>query len=253
VRTLHGTALAEAWFNGVRGRSPKRLLLHTYFYLSECVADVRADVVVAVSDDTRRYYPRVDLVIPNGIDLAAWAPDGSPKSTSPSILFVGEVDSRKRGRLVLDVFARVVRTAVPGAQLWLVSPDRVDAPGVHWKGRVSDAALHDLMRRAWIMCLPSAYEGFGRPYAEALAAGTVAVATPNPGAREVLEDGRIGVIAADDALGDALVRLLRNPTERAAFEQRGLERARAFAWDRVAAAYEDAYTLAVSRRAGGHA
>jgi glycosyltransferase involved in cell wall biosynthesis len=253
VRTLHGTALAEAWFNGVRGRSPKRLFLHTYFYLSECVADLRADVVVAVSEDTRRYYPRVDRVIPNGIDLDAWAPDGSPKSAAPSILFVGEVDSRKRGRLVLDAFGRDVRPEVPDAQLWVVSPDPVEAPGVHWKGRVPDSELQTLMRQAWIMCLPSAYEGFGRPYAEALAAGTVAVATPNPGAREVLEDGRGGLIVPDASLGTALVRLLRDPLARQPFERRGLERARSFSWETVAASYEDAYELAISRRRARHA
>jgi hypothetical protein len=38
VRTMHGTALAEAWFNGIKGRSPKRLLLHLVFYLSEVIA-----------------------------------------------------------------------------------------------------------------------------------------------------------------------------------------------------------------------
>jgi glycosyltransferase involved in cell wall biosynthesis len=252
VRTLHGTALAEAWFNGVRQLSPRLLALHSYFYLGECVADVRADVVVAVSRHTTRFYPRVDVVIPNGIDVAAWAPDGSSKSPAPSILFIGEVDSRKRGRMLVDAFSQRVRAQISDAQLWLVSPDRVDGPGIEWKGRVGDGALRALMRRAWIMCLPSAYEGFGRPYAEALAAGTAVVATSNPGAREVLDDGRYGVIAPDDQLGDALVRVLSHADERAAFERSGLERAKAFDWPAVAAAYERAYALAIERAPRRH-
>lgn len=248
VRTLHGTALAEAWFNGWRAGSPKRLALHTYFYAAECLADLRAEAVVAVSAHTAHFYPRVHDVIPNGIDLEAWAPDGSPKSDSPSILFVGEVDSRKRGRMLVDLFTRDVRSAVPSAQLWLVSPDRVDAPGVEWQGRVDDAALQQLMRRAWIMCLPSAYEGFGRPYAEAMAAGTAVVATNNPGAREVLQEGRAGVIARDDYLGAALARLLLHPQERIALEARGLARARDFGWSVVADAYERVYERVLARR-----
>jgi phosphatidylinositol alpha-mannosyltransferase len=191
-------------------------------------------------------------VIPNGIDVAAWAPDGSPKSPAPSILFVGEVDSRKRGRMLVDAFAQRVRAQIPNAQLWLVSPDRLEGAGIEWKGRVDDGALRALMRRAWIMCLPSAYEGFGRPYAEALAAGTTAVATTNPGAREVLEDGRYGVIVPDGQLGDALVRLLSHADERAEFERRGLERAQAFDWMIVAAEYERAYALAIERSPRRH-
>ena len=247
VRTMHGTALAEAWFNGVRGGSPKRLALHTYFYLLECLAVLRADAVVTVSRHAGRFYPGAQTVIPNGIDLAALSPDGSPKSARPSILFIGEVDSRKRGRLLVDTYLRDVRTAIADAELWLVSPDRVEGPGITWHGVVDDAALARLLRQAWIMCLPSAYEGFGRPYAEALAAGTTVVASPNPGARDVLEDGKDGVLARDDDLAAALIRVLSNPAERAGLERRGLERAKAFGWDTVAAAYERVYDAVIEQ------
>jgi phosphatidylinositol alpha-mannosyltransferase len=255
VRTLHGTALAEAWFNGVVHPSPKRLALHLYFYVNEWIADVRADVVTAVSRHTTRFYPRVDAVIPNGIDVAAWAPDGTPKSPAPSILFLGEVDSRKRGRLLLETFASVVRPRVPDAQLWMVSPDqpaRTDASGIEWKGSLDSAALRRAMREAWVMCLPSAYEGFGRPYAEALAAGTAVVATPNPGAAEVLDNGRYGVIARDAELGDALATMLTAHERRAEFARQGLERARAFDWMTVAAEYERMYALAMERSRRRH-
>jgi glycosyltransferase involved in cell wall biosynthesis len=252
VRTMHGTALAEAWFNGVQQPSPKRLAMHTYFYLAECLADLRADAVVTVSKHTSHFYPRAHVVIPNGIDLRQWAPNGTPKSPQPTILFVGEVESRKRGRFLLEVFARQVRPRIGDAQLWIVSPDRVEGVGVEWHGSVSDQALQDLMRRAWVMCLPSAYEGFGRPYLEAMAAGTAVVATPNPGAREVLEDGRVGVLAGDADLGAVLVRVLLDPAEREEWVHRGLERARAFDWDAVAAAYERVYddVIARARRPG---
>lgn len=246
VRTMHGTALAEAWFNGVRAGSPKRMLLHLYFYAMELVADLRADRVVAVSAGTGRFYPRMHAVIPNGIDLARFAAAAMAitKSEVPSILFIGELDSRKRGRWLVDVFIREVRPRVPAAELWLVSPDRAAASpsdGVVQCGTPDDASLAALLARAWVMCLPSAYEGFGRPYAEAMAAGTVAAATPNPGADDVLDQGRAGVIAKDGVLGQALAGVLTDAQARDRFIAIGRQRAQAYAWPRVAEAYERVY------------
>ena len=43
-----------------------------------------------------------------------------------------------------------------------------------------------------------------------MASGTAVVATPNPGAREVLGDGRYGRLSDEDGLGTALVDLLRD-------------------------------------------
>lgn len=245
VRTLHGTALAEAWFNGVRGRSPKRLVLHLWFFLCETIAAWRADAVVGVSAHTLRFAPRHGQVIPNGIDVAALAPDETPKSGHPTVLFIGEVDSRKRGRLLISAMAEV-RRALPSAELWLVGPEATAAPGCrHW-GRVDDATLRDLLRRAWVMCLPSAYEGFGRPYAEAMAAGTAVVASPNPGAREVLRDGAFGVIARDEELPQALVRILESPDERNRLIRAAHAEAARYDWDVVAAQYERVYREVVA-------
>lgn len=250
VRTMHGTALAEAWFNGVVGRSAKRGVMHLWFYANEWIAAARADALVVVSTSTLRWYPGRGTVIPNGVDVGALAPDGTPKSTQPSVLFVGQVDSRKRGRLLIAAMQEV-RRQVPEAELWIVGADRpgsIVEPGVQVLGPLSDVDLRHRLRAAWVMCLPSAYEGFGRPYVEALAAGTTAVATPNPGAREVLGDGRWGVITSEDALASTLVRLLRAPEERAAFESAGRVEAARYDWDVVAAAYERVYAEVRERR-----
>ena len=254
VRTMHGTALAEAWFNGLRAGSAKRFFLHLYFYAMECLADLRADRVVAVSAGTGRFYPRMHAVIPNGIDVARYteAAKATAKSPAPSILFIGELDSRKRGRWLVEVFARAVRPRVPGVELWLVSPDRpgiAAGEGVVHCGTPDDVALAVLLSRAWVMCLPSAYEGFGRPYAEAMAAGTVAAATPNPGAKDVLDDGRAGVMVGDAALGDALVAILGDADARARLVAIGHERVQAYAWPRVAEAYERMYGAVLRARA----
>ena len=250
VRTMHGTALAEAWFNGVIGRSPKRAAMHLWFYVNEWVAAVRSDALVGVSASTLTWYPRRGTVIPNGINVAALRPDGTPKSAYPSVLFVGQVDSRKRGRLLIAAMQEV-RAQVPEARLWIVGADRpgsIQAPGVDVLGPVADAELRQRLREAWVMCLPSAYEGFGRPYVEAMAAGTTVVATPNPGAREVLDGGRCGVIVDDHALADALVRVLTSSEDRARYVAAGLAQAARYDWDVVAGAYEQVYAQVLERR-----
>ena len=139
------------------------------------------------------------------------------------------------------------RTAVPDAELWLVCPEPVREEGVRWLGKVSPADLVRLYRRAWVYCMPSSYEGFGRPYAEALASGTPVVATPNPGAVEVLGGGAYGEIVADADLGAALCRLLRQPDLRDRLSRRGRERAWDFAWDRVVEQYERLYEAILRR------
>lgn len=255
VRTIHGTALAEAWFNGVRAGSLKRTALHAWFYLMELIADLRADAVIGVSADTGRFYPRFHGTIPNGVDLERFrrAAARAAKSDVPSVVFVGELDSRKRGHRLVEVFRREIRSRVPDAELWLVSPDRPrggETGGVRHLGPLDDETLAMVIAHAWVLALPSAYEGFGRPYAEAMAAGTVAAATPNPGARDVLDDGRAGVLADDAAFGPAVAALLGDATARAAFHTIGRERVARFDWSRVAEAYEAVYERVIQARGG---
>jgi len=256
VRTLHGSSLSEAWFNGIRAGSPKRFALHFYFYLMELVADARAARVAGVSAGTGRHFPRMHAVIPNGIHVARFADASriSTKSTAPSIIFIGELASRKRGLFLVDVFLEDVRTRVPGAELWLVSPDRArradasPANGVHHLGALDDATLAARLASAWVMCLPSAYEGFGRPYAEAMAAGTVAASTPNPGAIDVLDAGRAGVLASDRDLGKSLCAVLVDAAARERFTAAGRARAAQYDWTAVASRYEALYEEAIQLR-----
>src|SRR5207344_2723932 len=99
----------------------------------------------------------------NGVEVERFAAAGkaATKSAAPSIIFIGELASRKRGTFMIDVFLNDVRSRVPAAELWLVSPDqpeRADATpanGVHHLGTLSDAELATRLASAWVMCLPS--------------------------------------------------------------------------------------------------
>jgi glycosyltransferase involved in cell wall biosynthesis len=75
-----------------------------------------------------------------------------------------------------------------------------------------------------------------------MAAGTSVVASPNPGAQEVLAEGKYGLIAKDTELGHQLNRLLSDEQLRRAYIEKGLIRAHEFSWEQVINKYENLYT-----------
>jgi phosphatidyl-myo-inositol alpha-mannosyltransferase len=239
VRTFHGSALLES----LTATSLKRRVDQALIFGLELLAGRLADARYGVGLDSRVLY-RADGVLQLGVDPPA---QERRPSRAPSILFIGTWDGRKRGRLLHEVFARVVRPRFPDAELWMVSDHCEPAPGVTWHPRPSDAEVQALLREAWAFCLPSSYEGFGIPYLEALAWGVPVVATPNPGAEDVLRAGAAGRIVEPDALGEALVAVLGDADLRARLATAGRARAADFAWDAVCERYEAAYALARDR------
>lgn len=244
VRTLSGSALAEAMH-------ARRLVTRVFFlsiYPLEVLGAARATRTVMISGVSQRHFPFIrPPIIPQGIPDTFFRRDVK-KSEVPSILFVGHrLRDRNRASLLLEVFHRVIRPVIPMAELWLVSDDRVDGPGVsHFSGLPTDA-LADLYQQAWVFCLPCSYTGFGRPYAEAMASGTPVVTTPNPGAVEVLDHGRYGIITPASNLGETLLELLRDPDRRKELASVALLRAEDFRWDKVAAQYEELYARALGQ------
>jgi len=241
VRTMHGSCFSEAvHIHGLKERARMALL-----GVSEVAATMVADETALVSRNTARWFPWVHRVIPNGVDTSRFHP--AAKESVPTIVFVGTYHQRKRGRLLMEIFAEQIQPEVPDAQLWMICDDAPRAPGVEVLGRLADDELADRYRRAWVFCLPSTYEGFGVPYVEAMASGTPVVATPNPGAREVLANGRFGSIVGDEQIGATLVDLLGDGARRQDLARRGLERASDYDWDVVASAYEDLYAEILAR------
>lgn len=246
IRTMHGSCFEEARY--VPGAKEKLRML--VLGVSELVATFVADTTVTVSPQTRRWMPWVRLVIPNGVDTRRFHPDPAARAAAPTVLFVGTWHNRKRGELLARQFVRDVVPSVPDARLEMVCRDAPDDPGtgVVVLGALSDDELAAAYRRAWVFSLPSEYEGFGIPYAEAMASGVPVVATPNIGARYVTEEGRAGVLVAPSQLGVALRRMLmQSPQDRAALSQLSLDRSREFSLSRVVDRYEQLYRARARR------
>lgn len=248
VRTMTGSCFSEA----MRIKGAKERLRMLLLGLTEVIGSLRADHTVAISSNTRTFYPWIRTVIPCGVDLDLF--HSGPKESTPTILFVGTYSQRKRGKLLMEVFAREVRPSIPEAQLWMVCEDAPTAPGVSILGRLSDLELADRYRRAWVFCLPSTYEGFGVPYIEAIASGTAVVATPNPGAREILVEGELGRIVDDHDLGKVLIALLGDPTVLERMASKAAAVKDKYGWSDIAEAYECVFDAVIGKpgRAGAY-
>jgi glycosyltransferase involved in cell wall biosynthesis len=243
IRTFYGSAKDEA---GSAVTLRRRVYQSLTAVLEQRGAQV-ADVNVGISEATRARIPAVSAVVPCGVDVRLFRP--GPKADKPAVLFVGTSGGRKRGAFLADIFTRQVRPRFPEAELWAVTERPLEGDGIVNFGKAPLAKLTGLFRRAWVFCLPSTYEGFGVPYIEAMASGTAVVASPNPGACEVLCEGAFGVLAEDGRLGANINDLLGDAAKREAYAAKGLVRAEDFTWERVAGRYEQLYSALTARRA----
>lgn len=234
IRVMHGSALDEARSATSFGRRA----MQSGVFLQELLTARLQRGTVGVSENTCRSNRFVTRVIPDGIDLEMFSPRESERSQVPSILFVGTMSGRKRGSWLLEQFQRYIKPQFPDAELDIVSPPGEPSPGVRYHTGISRSALMSLYRRAWVYASPSTYEGFGLPYVEALACGTPVVATPNPGSREVLADGRYGCLVDDRDFATTISELLSDQDRRTRLAENGFQRAAEFDIRLSAAAYE---------------
>jgi phosphatidyl-myo-inositol alpha-mannosyltransferase len=246
VRVMHGSALGEA----LSADSPWRFLLQLGVYCQELITGLFQRNCVAVSQNTRSYNPFIRHVISNGVDLSVFYPVPECKTPEPSVAYVGVLGGRKRGMLLLKWFAREVLVRHPTAKLMVVGDSGPRIPGVIFLTGVSDTELAAVYRRAWVYASPSTYEGFGLPSLEAMASGTPVVATPNPGSRELLGDGRYGLLVQDGEFGMTLAELLADSEARQRLARLGLDRAQDYSLKLTIDRYEALLSEVCNRNLG---
>ncbi|MET9516494.1 glycosyltransferase family 4 protein [Streptomyces sp. NPDC002994] len=197
-------------------------------------------------------------VVHIGADTGLWSPDASVAEIPGRIVTTSSADVPLKGLVHLVEALAKLRTEQPDAHLVVVGKRAEDGPvaqaieryglqgAVEFVKGISDQELVDLVRSAQISCVPSLYEGFSLPAAEAMATGTPLVATTGGAIPEVAgTDGEtcLAVPPGDaGALAAALGRLLGDPELRrrlgAAGRNRVLER---FTWAKAAQGTADLY------------
>jgi len=201
-------------------------------------------------------------------DRRAAAAVPAAASATIEVLHVGSVAERKRIDVLLACCAEL-RLKVPGLRLVRVGDPLTAAQARTMRSlglestvvsipAVDDEMLAALYRRAALLLMPSAREGFGLPVVEAMACGTPVVASDLPVLREIggrsVEYCPVGDIGAWShaiaALLDERIHALEHWTARRA---QGVSWARRYSWsqftDHMASIYLDLAGVArVSRR-----
>lgn len=205
-------------------------------------------------------------VVHIGADTDLWSPDPSVAEVPGRIVTTSSADVPLKGLVHLVEALAKLRTENPQAHLVVVGKRAEDGPvaqaieryglqdAVRFVKGISDAELVDLVRSAEIACVPSLYEGFSLPAAEAMATGTPLVATTGGAIPEVAgPDGEtcLAVRPADaGALAAALARLLGDPWLRARLGAAGRARVLArFTWKQAAIGTAELYRQAIAARA----
>ncbi|MEU5164139.1 glycosyltransferase family 4 protein [Streptomyces sp. NPDC020875] len=207
-------------------------------------------------------------VVHIGADTRLFSPDPAVPEVPGRIVTTSSADVPLKGLVYLVEALAELRTEHPGAHLVVVGKRAEDGPvaraieryglggAVEFVKGVSDAELVDLVRGAQIACVPSLYEGFSLPAAEAMATGTPLVATTGGAIPEVAGDDGVTCLAVPPgdagALAAALGRLLADPGLRARLGAAGRERVlERFTWARAAAGTVELYRAAIDRAAAG--
>ncbi len=118
---------------------------------------------------------------------------------------------------------------------------------VHFTGRIENEEFADYYAKSTIAVVPSLYEGFGIPAAEAMASGVPLISTSGGALPEVVGDAGIIVPPANTkALANAIVHLLNSPEERKKYAQAGLARVSSvFSWKKAAEEVTGVYREAI--------
>ncbi|MFB9462629.1 glycosyltransferase family 4 protein [Streptomyces cinereospinus] len=206
-------------------------------------------------------------VVHIGADTDLFSPDPAVPQVAGRIVTTSSADVPLKGLVHLVEALAKVRTEHPGAHLVVVGKQPTEGPvaqavrrygldgAVEFVKGISDAELVGLVRSAQVACVPSLYEGFSLPAAEAMATGTPLVATTGGAIPEVAgRDGEtcLAVPPGDaGALAAGLSRLLGDAELRARLGAAGRERVlRHFTWARAAEGTAARYREAVARSTG---
>jgi glycosyltransferase involved in cell wall biosynthesis len=181
---------------------------------------------------------------PLEVSAARAAIQGRLKFEGPYLLSVGVLQPRKNLPLLLEGFARALRSADFPHRLVLTGKRGWEVEDLHrlvqrlqitdrvvWTDYVEDAELPALYNCADALAYPSLYEGFGLPPLEAMACGTPVLVSNAPAMPEIAGDAAL-ILPVMDAVawGGAIARVLTDSSCRAELRRAGLARAALFTW-----------------------
>ena len=271
VQTFHALGVVKRRHQGDRDTSPPARL--------ELERGIIEDVDAIVCSCTDEAFELIRLganrsqlnVIPSGVDLELFTPDGPRERVPPGVrrlVTVGRLVQRKGVGNVISALP-----ALPEAELVVVGgPDACHlgedrearrlsslaaelgvSDRVELRGRLAHEEVPPLMRSTHALVSVPWYEPFGIAPVEAMACGVPVVASAVGGLVDTVVDSETGVHVPPrdpERLAEALRALLDDDQRRAAYGQAGVRRARAlYHWGRIGAATHDVYRRLAHPRA----
>lgn len=205
------------------------------------------------------------MVLPNGIDNAAWVVDPVPHDPEVvTFVSVMRLAPRKRPMNLLRMFHEAVGRlpAGRGARLVVIG-DGPELPqmekfirthgltdDVDLVGRRNREEIRTIFARADVFVAPANLESFGIAALEARCAGLPVVAKERTGIREFVTHGREGLLAADDAdMVDQLELVVVDDDLRRRMTEHNRSTPSPVDWSDVVRRNVEAYEVAIALRA----
>jgi len=183
------------------------------------------------------------LTIPMGVRNAT-------KQKNPTIIIVGRLHRSKGIEDAIDAVGELV-SEYPNITLWIVGrgdkeytdylhgyvKTRVLTKNIQFKGFVSEKEKFHLLAQAHIVVSPSMKEGWGLTIPEAAYVGTPAVVYNSEGLRDVVKNGKTGIICDRNTsleLAKNIGRLLGNTTLYRKMQREAITLGHSYSWDSTA-------------------
>ncbi len=248
LRLLH-----RRWYSFLRMQKKVAPRLPRIITVSNCS---KKDILRDFSID-----PDKVAVVRNGVDLEQFAPLADVQKIPGRIMTTTSADVHLKGLQYLLQAVHELQSLVPDINVTVLGKPRKNGPTarlipalglqsrVNFVTGLSTRELCQEYAKSQMAVVPSLYEGFGLPAAEAMACGLPLISTTGGALPEVVGDAGLLVPPADaGALAREMRRLFSDPLQRRELGNKGRRRMEQyFSWKRSAEKTVQVYTEALGR------
>jgi glycosyltransferase involved in cell wall biosynthesis len=208
-----------------------------------------SQTIIATTEELRRYllrkYGRHAIVIPNFVDTDVFS---ASSEKNDYILYAGRLIRSKGLNYLLTAFQAInkrfpdFKLKIAGGtemevELYREKVKELGLKEIEFLGSVEHDEIAKVMKRALAIVLPTVTrEGLPKVLLEAMACGTVCIATDVPGSRDLITDGVNGLLVPpkdSDSLAEAIMSVISDKEMREKLTRNGFETSRKYSIQKV--------------------